>query len=224
MMPAVVGDIVAAVINELSQVPGVSTQVYSGGRILQFVQNALQMEMEEMWWPDYMCWLGPIGVDGVTGSLTSDLRGPISTIDDYGDIYGVWPSNSNKRLAEAPRNLNPQTLSGTGKLYMMADYKVPHRPFIVWPPTSTGDVMVRARQRNVLPMTTNDTVYLDALLLQYDAAWMYAIDDGSVPAQANKFEGLATKRRTMMKSKYANQPLTLDPRFPEGTDQWWAVP
>ena len=51
-MPVVVNDIVKAVINELSQVPGVATQIYAAGRIQQHVQDALLLELEDMWWPD----------------------------------------------------------------------------------------------------------------------------------------------------------------------------
>jgi hypothetical protein len=43
---------------------------------------------------------------------------------------------------------------------------------------------------------------------------MYAVDDGTVPAQVNKFQMLAANRRKQMKATYAQQPLELDPRFP----------
>ena len=222
MAQAVVSDIVKAVINELSQVPGISTQVYSSDRILQFVQNAWSMEIEEMWWPDYMVWCVNIPLDGVTGSLTQDLSGPISNIDEYGDVRIVWPENNmGRRLTEMPADVNPNALTGTGQLFMYPDYSVPHRPFRVWPVGATGVVTVHARQRNKLPMVMTDVVYIDPLLLQYDSAWMYCIDDGTVPAQANKFQGMATTRRRMMKTRYAMQPQTLDARMAGGTDEWW---
>src|SRR5215472_1079507 len=223
-MPTQAGQIVSSVITELSQVPGISTQVYAADRILQFVQDAWLLEIEEMWWPDYMTWFQSVPLDGVTGSLTMDLTGPISSIDDYGDIRIVWPDTSNIRLTDLPRSMNPGTLSGTGRLFMYADYSVPHRPFKVFPQGAGGNVTIHARQRNKLPIIDTDNIYLNPLLLQYDACWMYCVDDGTVPAQANKFQGLSNVRRRMMKSKYANQPLTLDPRFPAGTDQWWTVP
>ena len=47
-------DLQAMVINELSQVAGVVTQKYSAPIILQYLQNAYMMEIEEVWWPDYM--------------------------------------------------------------------------------------------------------------------------------------------------------------------------
>src|SRR3954469_20758725 len=101
-MAALVSDIVNAVINELSQVPGVATQIYASGRIQQHVQDALLLEMEEMWWPDYMAWIGPIALDGTTGSLTADLVGPLATIKEYRDLAAVFPSSSNRKLRELP--------------------------------------------------------------------------------------------------------------------------
>ena len=47
----VVGDVVNDVITELSQVPGIATQLYASGRIRQHVQDAIQLEVNEMWWP-----------------------------------------------------------------------------------------------------------------------------------------------------------------------------
>lgn len=214
-MPALVSDIVSAVISDLSQVPGVATQIYSSGRILQHVQDALLLELEEMWWPDYMTWIGPITLDGSTGSLTADLVGPLATITEYKDIAAVHPSDSNRKLRELPQSINPLILtSGYGPWYIAPDYRVNARPFRVYPPNATISVVVWARQRPTLPLNTTDTVYIDQLLLQYDACWMYCVDDGTVPAQVNKFQMLASNRRKQMKSSYAQQPLELDPRFP----------
>jgi hypothetical protein len=58
-MPVVVSNIVSSVINLLSQVPGIATQIYASNRIQQHVQDAFLLELEEMWWPDYMCFIGP---------------------------------------------------------------------------------------------------------------------------------------------------------------------
>jgi hypothetical protein len=217
-MPALVSDIVSAVITELSQVPGVATQIYASGRILQHVQDALLLELEEMWWPDYMTWIGPIALDGTTGRLTADLVGPLATIKEYHDIAAVCPADSNRKLRELPQSINPFVLtSGFGPWYMAPDYTTPARPFKVYPPSATISVVVWARQRPTLPLATTDTVYIDRLLLQYDACWMYCVDDGTIPAQVNKFQVLAQNRRRMIKASFGQQPLELDPRFP-GSD------
>ena len=221
-MPAVVSDIVNACITELSQVPGIATQIYSAGRIQQFIQNALLLEIEEMWWPDYMCYIGPIPLDGATGSLTLDLVGPLSTITEYHDIAAVYPGTSSRKLRELPQSINPRSLnSGMGSWYIAPDYSSPARPFKVYPPNSSGDVVVWARQRPKLPISLTDKVYIDQLLLQYDACWMYCVDDGTIPAQVNKFQVLAQNRRRMVKAGYAQHPIELDPRYPMENEGWF---
>lgn len=214
-MPAVVSDIVNAVINELSQVPGIATQIYSAGRIQQHVQDALLLELEEMWWPDYMTYLGPIPLDGTTGALTMDLVGPLATITEYRDIAAVFHGSSNRKLRELPQSINPMLLrDGLGSYYIAPDYAVPARPFKVYPSNSTVAVVVWARQRPKLPLAMSDKVYIDQLLLQLDACWMYCVDDGTIPAQVNKFQVLAQNRRRMIKAGYSQHSLELDPRFP----------
>ena len=100
-MPAVVGDIVNSVINLLSQVPGFVTQTYSSGRILQHVQDAYLLELEEMWWPETMCFLGPIDV-GADGLLATDLIGPqYGPVNEWRDIQAVFPVDSNEKVARA---------------------------------------------------------------------------------------------------------------------------
>ena len=215
-MPALAKDIVNSIITELSQVPGISTQIYSAGRILQFVQDALLLEIEEMWWPDYMTYIGPIGLDGSTGALTSDLIGPLGAITEYRDIASVWKQNSNKKLRELPQSINPHTLnSGLDTFYLAPDYRVPNRPFMVYPTNSTSSVVVLARQRPTLPISNTTMLYIDQLLLQMDAAWMYCVDDGTVPAQVNKFQVLAQNRRRMIKAAYGQHSIPLDPRYHE---------
>jgi hypothetical protein len=217
-MPTKVDDIVNDVITELSQVPGVITQMYSSGMIRQFVQDAWLLEIDEMWWPEYMMWFN-VPLDGTTGSLTQTLTGPISTIADFSDVAMVFAADSNKRLRTLPPSMNPYTIDAGGvggrPLYVSADATVVGRPFRVWPATATGNVAVWARQRNVLPFSGTDLVYLDRLLLMLDACWMYTVNDGSVPQQVQKFQQLAAKRRVQVLAGNAQQPLQLDPRFPD---------
>lgn len=216
-MPALVSDIVNAVITELSQVPGIATQIYSAGRILQHVQDALLLELEDMWWPDYMTYIGPVALDGTTGRLTSDLVGPLGMITEYRDIAAVWMDGSNKKLRELPQSINPLTLaSGASTAYIAPDYAVVGRPFKVYPQESTTGVVVWARQRPRTPLMNSDKIYIDQLLLQYDATWMYAVDDGTIPAQVNKFQTLAQNRRRMVKASFGQHPIALDPHYPEG--------
>ena len=213
-MPVLVSDIVTACITELSQVPGLATQMYATPRLQQFVQNALLLEIEEMWWPDYMTFLGPIQLDGTTGSLTQDLVGPLGSITEYHDIAAVYRDGSNRKLRELPQSINPLTqMNGLSTLYIAPDYTTPARPFKVYPPSSSCGVVVWARQRPRTPLNMDDRLYLDQLLLQFDACWMYAVDDGTVPAQVNKYQVLAANRRKQMKAAFSQHPIALDPRY-----------
>jgi hypothetical protein len=222
-MQTTVQDIVSDVITELSQVPGVATQLYSAGIIRQFVQDAFLLEFEDMWWPDYMTYF-TVALDGTTGRISSDLIGPLGPISEYGDIAFVWPEGDNRRLQELPPGVNPTTLTGGGLRFISPDYTTANRPLRAWPSESAGNIVIWARQRPKLPLAEADTVNLDRLLLTYGAAWMYCVDDGTVPAQVTKYEMLAVKRRVQVKSRYAQQPLPLDARQSQIPGEWWMVP
>ena len=149
-------------------------------------------------------------------NLAADLKGPISFIDDYADIAAVWPDGSNRKVSELPQSVNPFNLTSTAfmPVFISPDATSVHRPFKVWPDDTTGNVIVWARQMPSIPVSDTTPFYLDRLLITYDACWMYCVDDGTVPAQVNKFQMLAVKRRKQMKSGFSQHPLQLDPRFP----------
>jgi hypothetical protein len=220
------GDIARDVITELSQVPGLATQIYASGRILQFVQDAYSFEIVDQWWPDYMHYFN-VAVDGTTGMLTQDLKGPISTINRYEDIAAVWPEWDNRRLRALPTGINPHTLVGKYQMmYMGPDATVEARPMKVWPRESVGNIIIWARQHSEIPMSVASKIWLDRLLMTYDAAWMYCVDDGTVPAQVQKYQMLAAKRRQQLLAMNAQQPIELDPRFPSFSDPsmgWFTV-
>ena len=219
-----VKDIVSAVIVELSQVPGVATQIYSADRIKQHVQDAYLLELRELWWPRYMHWQ-TVPIDTDTGLLANDLQGPINFIDEWEDIRAVFPEGSNKQIAEFPASMNPPLFGNGGtRMFIMPDYTVAHRPFKLVPPAG-GNVVIHARQTEKLPIMNQSNLHLDGLLLQYDAAWMYCVDDGTVPAQVNKFQMLAAKRRKQLKAAFSQQPLMLDPRYPDqpSDDPWFVL-
>lgn len=223
-----VSDIVNKVILELSQVPGAATQTYSAARITQYVEDTYLTVIEKKWWPELMHYF-QTSLDGTTGHITTDLVGVQLNSDyvkNYRDIAAVWPSDSNRKLRQVPPGMNPFTLSGSQPLYVQAetDHTLTARPIQVFPITATGDLVIWARQRNNIPISSGDYIYLDALLMIYGAAWMYATDDGTVPGAVDKFQGLFQDRLDTLMAADNNQPLQLDPRISITTDQWWEVP
>ena len=213
MAAPVVQDVVKAAITELSQVPGLATQIYATPRLQQFVQNAFLLEVEEMWWPMLM-WYQNVAIDPATGLLAADIAGPVSGVDEYGDVAAVYRDGTNDKINELPQSINPFALMGSGGVrFISADSTIDHRPFRVWPSGVSGNVAVWARQRPSMPMALTDKVYLDPLLLLFDACWMYTVDDGTVPAQVNKYQVLAANRRKKMLARYSQHPVALDTRY-----------
>ena len=209
---ATVDDIVRAAITELSQVPGQATQIYSTPRMQQYTQNAVLLEFEEMWWPQLLHYQ-IVGIDPTNGIPVDDIRGPIGFVDDWTDILAVYPEGSNRQLPVWTHHGNPHVLtSNAGRpLYIHISMAFPHRPFNVYPYGYAGNVTVLGRQRPTIPMSGTDKIWLDRLLILYDVCWMYAVDDGTIPAQVNKFQVLAANRRKRVKASYNTHPILLDP-------------
>jgi len=221
-MPTLVSDIIADVIIELSQVPGVATQIYASPRIQQHIQDASILMMDEMWWPDLMQWFNNVAPDGVSGRLTSDLVStiPNHTVRRYQDIEAVYPATMNKPLRELPPRFNPFTLSGSSPLYMTPDASFSLRPFKVWPITAADPIVVHARCYPIIPISTSDVVMLDRLLITYLAAYTFSEDDGTNPGAIAKFKGMFEKRLEQVKASWNNNSMQLDPRFPTTETQW----
>lgn len=220
-MACLVSDIVSDVILELSQVPGVSTQVYATPRIEQLLQDAAIMMMDEMWWPD-MCHFYTAQADGVTGVLTTDLVSPLLNhkITRFQDIEAVYPATTNKRLKVFPPRYNPLTVSGSFSNFIIPDATQPLRPFAVLPITASDVLSIRARSYPQIPMSSTDTIYLDRLMMTYFTAYMYEEDDGTNPGAISKFKALFEKRLEQVKSAWAATSVALDPRFPDNVYEW----
>lgn len=218
-MAVTVTDIVNQVIVELSQTPGLSTQIYASPRIQQLVEDAILLVTEEYWWPSLMQWY-QVTIDGVTGKPTSDLTNSSGSITRFEDIYAIYIGGSNRKLRTLGNDQNPYNLTGTTTLYIEAD--VPSlRPFKVWPQTATDAVVVRGRISNVLPISNQTIVLLDKLLIAYTATYMYAEDDATAPGAIAKFKDLAQKRLDQLMTAQQNAPIELDGRYPTSTDQWY---
>lgn len=216
-----VGEVVNDVIRELSQVPGQATQIYSTPRMTQHVQDAVLMELEEIWWP-HLIFYQQTAVDPDTGIPVDDL-GPsvgLPFVDDFTSIYAVWLEGAKKPLPSLPLGTNPFTLVGqSNRLYIGPSAAVPHRPLKVWPPAA-NNIVVGLYKQPTLPMTLDDDILLDRLLITYDACWMYAVDDGTIPAQVNKFQTMAVNRRKQMIAATNQHASLLDDRVGTIPNQW----
>lgn len=217
---AIVSDCINSVITELRQVPSLATQTYATPVIRQQVNNAYRMLVDEYWWEELM-YTFTVAVDGTTGLLTSDLVGPISAITRYDNIQYVWSEGIDRPLAQKPVRWNPTAITGTTPQYIQSDTTYTNRPVKILPVTSTGNVVIRARQMPPFPVGDSDTLYLDDLMITYAAAWMYVIDDATVPAQVEKFQSLYMARKKQVIANMNTQDIPLTPyAYTTGTG-WW---
>lgn len=224
-----VSDLITTIETELSQVPGLGTQLYSDARVQQLITTCFKLYSQEAWWPEMMQWSYPV-LDGVTGNVTG------LPFANYGDIRAVFPPTNvgyrGRPLPELSRDLNPQLILGNvpkfieGKaISINPNTKLSNNdPLQIYPITSTGTLAIHGRVMPALPFKVTDDVSLDDLLITWAACWMYMVDDGSNPASIQKFEMLADKRLLQLKDTYNNKPIDLDPRIHRTVDTWAELP
>lgn len=208
-MPMTLLAIAEEVITELSQVPGVSTQIYSADRIKLMVQNAFFDLFEKRWWDEYTDTF-TVALDGITGRITSDLEDAAGAVTEWRDIQLVWPENFNKPLTLAPKLMNPSTISGTYPVYVRSDATVAKRPLRVLPANATGNIVVLGRRRPAKPLSDSYSILLDDMMMKWAACWQYAVDDGTNQAQIAKYEKQMIEREQLVTASYNTHPIALD--------------
>lgn len=217
-MPGTVSDIVDAVILEISQVPGVSTQIYAEPRLLQLVEDAFDLVFQENWWNAYSSYVTGT-LNGTTGLLTADILpttpSAIVPISSYTNIRTCFMSTRRRPIREFPPMTNPNSISGSLPLYKMPDYTFPNRPIKFLPVDATGDVIMEVRQEPLHPFALTDTIYIDTKMLVWGAAFLYVSDDGTNPGQVAKFQQLFENRLKRMKAAEGDIKLSTDDRFPD---------
>lgn len=227
-MPTTVQTIVDRCIISLSQVPGVSTQVYASDRLLQYVEDAFDLCFDEHSWSSYRSfWTGAL--NGTSGHLTSDIvpttpiSSPSTPIIDYKNILMAWSENSNRPVPEMSPQVNPDTISGGTAMYRIADYTFANRPIKFWPEASTGNVRLLVLQEPQHPFALTDTVYIDPMMLTYGACFLFAADDGTNPGQISKFQALFKQRVDKMIAADNAGAIRLDSRQYGDIDMWWEL-
>lgn len=184
-MAVVVSALVTRVEKRLRMVAGVSVQLYAEDHILHSIQTAFDRLFMLRWWPSYMSW-STWTLDGATGKITSDLT---ALIKDFVDIRKIWYDTSDESLSRVPANLRAGRLTGTRARYWEPLKQDVIRVFRILPITTTGDVHVHYRTKPN-DFATDDTIYLDALLLELAAAYEYVIADGANPGHGQMLLGM----------------------------------
>lgn len=214
-------DLVADARGLLRRYPGSGAQLYSDDAIAKAIRDAYVMFSEERWYTFQMKWFPNIALDGTTGIPTSDF----TNVQRFADIRAVFVANVNRPLPTLPANMNPYQWLSAGSVFLEELNTVDepsatsNRLFRVWPLSTSQNLWVYARVRPANIFTDPDVrVNFDDIALTYKAAFDIATDDGSNPAQIDKFQTMFTSRIDQLQKQEHNQPILLDPRFPNGVN------
>jgi hypothetical protein len=68
---------VQGVLQRLSEQPGIGTQIYEEDKIASMILDGFieHARLPDFWWPHLMQWIGPIALDGSTGTPTTVIGG-----------------------------------------------------------------------------------------------------------------------------------------------------
>ena len=176
-------------IKKLSLYSGTDVQIYAEDRIADMLIDAYNELIDERFWSDCMQWreFNLTGAEGIVSETVSDY---INNINDIECIFSEY--NKRTQLRKAHNTTIPQTIEGNVPQLYIKSPNV-NKVFAVIPFTSTGKLYVRYRTRltNIYPQ---DIVPFDNLALIYKVCWQYTTDDGSNPAEQQKFMKLFEDR------------------------------
>lgn len=210
---------ITQVVRNMSLVNGVNMTPYSDDTILSYLIAAHEDIKGEAEWSEMVVWRQRV-LDGVAG-LVTEL---ITDTDDWKSIRRIYHELYqtpmpvltsyinpiyNSSLAQGYRGLPPdEDHAGAGK-YLVRFY----------PENLTGNVLFQI-ERTV--DFTDDTAVLpiDWWLHVYTASWMYAADDGTNPAQLEKYVRLAQRRMKQVMAAENSRPTTSSPGSIMPS-QWW---
>ena len=183
-------------IRKLSLYSGVDVQIYAEDRIADMIVDAYNELIEERFWTDCMQW-NEFNLSGSLGIVNENVS---TYIKDFNDIECIFSEyNKRQQLRKAHNTTIPQTIDGTvPQLYTKSTN--PNKIFAVIPYNATGKIYVRSRSK-ITTFYPQDIVPFDKLALIYKVCWQYTVDDGSNPAEQQKFLKLFEDR---MKELRAN--------------------
>lgn len=216
MVDKTLAQLISGVQDKLYQQAGLGVQIYSQDNIAKKIVEGFDLLFtnNDKKWKRFNVYVQKT-LDGTTGRPTT----VVTEITSYEDLYAVYRENSDQKLSLFSSERNPFNITGTQAYQYMPD--ATHLIRVV-PFTSTGNIVLFGRQRpSTYPFTLDDIVPFDYLALEYYAAWSYCVDDGSNPAQADKFNGLFEERVNQLYKSQASEPISLNSDRVDIPDRWY---
>lgn len=205
MVDKTLADLISETQKLLYQQAGIGVQVYSQDNLAQKIVHAFDFLFtnDDYRWKRFDVYVQKT-LDGSTGRPTT----PVTEITSYEDLYAVYPSDSDFKLAKFSTERNPYTITGDRPYQYMFD--TTHLIRVV-PYTATGNIVLHGRQRpTTYPFTLNDVVPFDYLALVHFAAYSYCADDAANAAQADKLQGMFEERIKQLYKSQTGEPIALN--------------
>jgi hypothetical protein len=208
------GDIVTKVLQRLALVEGLDAQIYAEPRIQLAIQHKFDMIFREFWIPEYTTYQEPHVLDGVTGSVTSDLS---AKIKDWRDLHSVFHENSHKPMPLAPRNVRDIDITYPSIRPAATN---PAKLFRVVPQNTQGVVYVSYRTKPDDFEEDSNQIFMDTQLLLLGSCWDVLEDDGTNPGASDKFRTLFQDALTQFNRQQFNIPLDTIPSTRSTVYRW----
>lgn len=214
-------DAITQVHTNMSLTDGQSMTPYSEDTITSYIISAHELIKAEHEWSEMVVWRARV-LDGVQGLVTQ----LITDTQDWKQIRRVYHEAYQTPLPLLSSYINPQTstlLNGYRGIPPEEDNTNGAGRYLVkfYPATLTGQVLFEIDREVDFTADADQLVLpIDWWLHVYGASWQYAVDDGTNPAQIDKYSSLFQKRMRQVTAREASRHSFAQPNQLIPND-WW---
>jgi len=221
-MAVTINQIVQDALGILGEVTGVGTQLYSEPRMIKDAGRAFNMLFKKHWWRHYVKNTTHI-LSGSTGMVTDS---PFAQVVDFDDFHAVYGRENTRPLPTLPENININTITGTTPKFWTSlpasDANYGTKKIQIYPITSTGQIMVKARYH---PLTAGTdwtgatSVEFDRDLLVFGTAYVALSGDDLNPQAKTDVQAMMDSRYRDIQNSLANQHMGAS--YDDGIPRTW---
>lgn len=214
-----VSEAIPKVALNMSLINGAGMSQFADDQLQNYLSNAHDMLVEKYVWPELVSTFFKT-LDGTTGKATIAFA-PADGFLNYRQIKHVYSSQVYRELPLVSGSFNPLMPGFQVGYSIINTLDDPSKQYIIKisPPTTTGDIAIVVNRK--ADFTNPDTVIpIDDLIHIWIATWMYAEDDATNPAQAEKYFNLWQDRIKDIRTNVNIGPYALNP-FNGPNQTWW---
>lgn len=214
-----VSELITEIEQELHQVAGPATQVYSQDMLISRINDAFIsfFEDKEVLWKRFLH-DATYTLDGASGCATVQVDGDF----EYNHIFRVYPSNSDRPLGKWNLGRNPSLITGSQPIFVRPA-PTAASVFQILPVTATGDVVVVGKWLAATGWPYSDldsVVKFDYLAIKYYVAWQELSDEGSNPVATDDMLKKFQNRYKQLEAAQGQEPVPYSGGTSQYPTQW----